>query len=202
MPENEMWKSINFALTMAFMGDIARDNGDKLENDIRLFGLKTELHARMDSLVCRSSENKNPYDFERAENMSRMLLVSMLYIVAKKAENGAATAAELFSRLNEGLDLGLDERAAEALESDEDEAGEALKKSIKSLILMGIRSENMTDVLYLFKALAGLSRVAEETLGEYEELVDVHAGAAAAELGELALDASEMARAEAEGGYK
>ena len=89
-----------------------------------------------------------------------MLVLSILCMLAKRAESSVVTDEEVFAYLNERLDLGVEQYALKVLCSDEEELREALLKSMKSLILMGLRTENMTDVLHLFKALAGLSRVA------------------------------------------
>lgn len=198
MSEKEMWKSVNFALTMAFMGDLLRDDEKRSERDIKLLGVKTELRARVSSLLASRSEEKIPENLGKAEALSRMLILSMICMVVKKAESGSAEGEELFTYLDESLDLGMGQDALKALHSDEEERRDAILKSMKSLILMGLKSENMTDVLHLFKALAGLSRLAEEALREREELKELKTGTVAAELGELALDAGEMARAEIE----
>lgn len=202
MPEKDMWKSVNFALTMAFMGDVMRDSEDGRENDIKLLGIKTELGARVSSLIASRSEDRSSENREKAEALSGMLVLSMLCLLIKRTEGGKVTGGEIFDYLDESLDLGMGQNALKVLKSDEEEIREAIKKSMKSLILMGLKTENMTDVLHLFKALAGLSRLAEEELGEHKEFKELKIGATAAELGELALDASEMARAEIEIGGK
>lgn len=202
MPEKDMWKSVNFALTMAFMGDVMRDSEDGRENDIKLLGIKTELGARVSSLIASRSEDRSSENREKAEALSGMLVLSMLCLLIKRTEGGKVTGGEIFDYLDENLDLGMGQNALKVLKSDEEEIREAIKKSMKSLILMGLKTENMTDVLHLFKALAGLSRLAEEELGEHKEFKELKIGATAAELGELALDASEMARAEIEIGGK
>lgn len=202
MPEKEMWKSINFALTMAFMGDIMSEGEDRRENDLKLLSIKAELEERMNSLIGSLGKERVSESLSKAEKLSRMLVLSILCMLAKRAESSVVTDEEVFAYLNERLDLGVEQYALKVLCSDEDELREALLKSMKSLILMGLKTENMTDVLHLFKALAGLSRVAEEALREREEFKEMKTGAVAAELGELALDASEMARAEVENDEK
>ncbi len=202
MPEKEMWKSVNFALTMAFMGDVMRDSEDRREKDIKLLGIKTELGARVGSLITSRSEERSSENREKAETLSGMLVLSMLCLLIKHTEYGKVTGEEIFNYLDESLDLGMGQNVLKVLKSDEEEIREAVKKSMKSLILTGLKTENMTDLLHLFKALAGLSRLAEEALGELEEFKEIRIGATAAELGELALDASEMARAEIERGGK
>ncbi len=202
MPEKDMWKSVNFALTMAFMGDVMRDSEDGREKDIKLLGIKTELGARVSSLIASRSEERSAESREKAEALSGMLVLSMLCLLIKRTEGAKVTGEEIFDYLDENLDLDMGQSALKVLKSDEEEIREAIKKSMKSLILMGLKTENMTDVLHLFKALAGLSRLAEEALVELEEFKELKIGATAAELGELALDASEMARAEIEKGGK
>ena len=202
MPEKEMWKSINFALTMAFMGDIMSEGEDLCEKDLKLLSIKAELEERMCSLIGSSDKERRPENYVQAKNLSRMLILSMLCMLIKKAKRGTVTEEELFTYLNERLDLGMGQNALKVLRSDEEEIREAIKKSMKSLILMGLKTENMTDVLHLFKALAGLSRLAEEALREREEFKGLKTGTVAAELGELALDASELARTETESDEK
>lgn len=202
MPEKEMWKSVNFALTMAFMGDVMRDSEDRREKDIKLLGIKTELGARVGSLIKSRSEERSSENRKKAETLSGMLVLSMLCLLIKHTEYGKVTGEEIFNYLDESLDLGMGQNVLKVLKSDEEEIREAVKKSMKSLILTGLKTENMTDLLHLFKALAGLSRLAEEALGELEEFKEIRIGAVAAELGELALDASEMARAEIESSEK
>ena len=202
MPEKDMWKSVNFALTMAFMGDVMRDSEDGREKDIKLLGIKTELGARVSSLIASRSEDRSSENREKAEALSGMLVLSMLCLLIKRTEGAKVTGEEILTYIEENLDLGMGQSALKVLKSDEEEIREAIKKSMKSLILMGLKTENMTDVLHLFKALAGLSRLAEEALVELEEFKELKIGATAAELGELALDASEMARAEIEKGGK
>ena len=202
MPEKDMWKSVNFALTMAFMGDVMRDSEDGREKDIKLLGIKTELGARVSSLIASGSEERSADSREKAEALSGMLVLSMLCLLIKRTEGAKVTGEEILTYIEENLDLGMGQSALKVLKSDEEEIREAIKKSMKSLILMGLKTENMTDVLHLFKALAGLSRLAEEALVELEEFKKLKIGATAAELGELALDASEMARAEIEKGGK
>ena len=169
---------------------------------IKLLGIKTELGARVSSLIASRSEDRSSESREKAEALSGMLVLSMLCLLIKRTEGAKVTGEEIFDYLDENLDLDMGQSALKVLKSDEEEIREAIKKSMKSLILMGLKTENMTDVLHLFKALAGLSRLAEEALVELEEFKELKIGATAAELGELALDASEMARAEIEKGGK
>lgn len=198
MRENDMWKSVNFALTMAFMGDIMRESESGREKDVELFGIKTELKARTNSLIASRSGEESSEQLEKAEELSGMLVLSVLCMLVKRLKNGEAEGGEMFAYLDESLGFGMGKNAMKALEYDLEEIREGIKKSMKSLILMGLKSENMTDVLHLFKALARLSRFAEEKLVEMEGFEEPQIGTTAAELGELALDAAEMAKAETE----